>query len=204
MKTNVNVLYHRDCADGFGAAWAAYQKLGYAGVSYHSCSYGEPPPEMEPGGEVYILDFSFPRNVMLEIMERYETVLIDHHETAEEEIGDLPGCHFDTSHSGAVLAWRWFHEESKMPEILLYVEDRDLWKWAASQLTGGVGGTGVIPQGLRSVGPTGRRGPGPGGRSHPAAQPAAGGENRPAFRLAGDWQLECACGEHAAACVRGL
>ena len=131
-NTNVNVLYHRDCADGFGAAWAAYRKLGYAGVRYHSCSYGEPPPEMKHGSVVYILDFSFPRNVMLELMERHEVVLLDHHETAEEEIGDLPGCHFDTSHSGAVLAWRWFHEESKIPEIpeiLLYVEDRDLWKW---------------------------------------------------------------------------
>ena len=131
-NTNVNVLYHRDCADGFGAAWAAYQELGYAGVRYHSCSYGEPPPEMEPGGAVYILDFSFSRNVMLELMERHEIFLIDHHETAEEEIGDLPGCNFDTSHSGAVLAWRWFHEEPEMPEIpeiLLYVEDRDLWKW---------------------------------------------------------------------------
>ena len=129
MNADVNVLYHRDCADGFGAAWAAYQRLGYTGVRYHSCAYGEPPPEMEPGSTVYILDFSFPRNIMLELMERHEVVLIDHHETAEKNIGDLPGCHFDKSHSGAVLAWRRFHEESKIPEILLYVEDRDLWKW---------------------------------------------------------------------------
>ena len=129
MKTTVNVLYHRDCADGFGAAWAAYQRLGNAGVRYHSCAYGEPPPEMEPGSTVYILDFSFSRSIMLKLMDRHEIFLIDHHETAEEEIGDLPGCNFDRSHSGAVLAWLWFHEESKMPEILLYVEDRDLWKW---------------------------------------------------------------------------
>ena len=129
MNKNINILYHRDCADGFGAAWAAYQKLGYAGVSYHSCAYGEPPPEMEPGSTVYILDFSFPRSIMLKLIDGHELFLIDHHETAEEEIGDLPGCNFDTSHSGAVLAWRWFHEGSKTPEILLYVEDRDLWKW---------------------------------------------------------------------------
>ncbi len=130
MSNTRYVIYHRDCADGFGAAWAAYQHLGHAGVSYHPCTYGSPPPEMETGSLVYIMDFSFPRSVMLELLERHEVVLLDHHETAEKDIGDLPGCRFDTSHSGAVLAWNWFNgNEQEPPEILRYVEDRDLWKW---------------------------------------------------------------------------
>lgn len=32
-------------------------------------------------------------------------------------------------HSGAVLAWRHFHGAEPVPEILLYIEDRDLWRW---------------------------------------------------------------------------
>ena len=41
----------------------------------------------------------------------------------------MPGCHFDTGHSGAYLAWRRFHPDEPVPELILYVEDRDLWKW---------------------------------------------------------------------------
>lgn len=39
-------------------------------------------------------------------------------------------CHFDMNHSGAYLAWKVFYpNEPKVPEVVRYVEDRDLWKW---------------------------------------------------------------------------
>ena len=56
-------------------------------------------------------------------------MLIDHHKTAAEDLANVPGCHFDTTRSGAVLAWQHFHPGAPVPEILLYVEDRDLWLW---------------------------------------------------------------------------
>ena len=61
MRNNIHVLYHRDCADGFGAAWAAHRELGREKVEYLPCTYGEPPPEMESGSRVYILDFDVSR-----------------------------------------------------------------------------------------------------------------------------------------------
>lgn len=36
----------------------------------------------------------------------------------------------DLAHSGAVLAWNHFHPGAPVPEVLPYVEDRDLWHWA--------------------------------------------------------------------------
>ena len=60
----VYVIYHDQCPDGFGAAWAAFQALGYttgngSPVHYIPSRYGQKPPEMDPEGVVYILDFSY-------------------------------------------------------------------------------------------------------------------------------------------------
>ena len=125
-----HVIYHAGCADGFGAAWTAWRSLGDQGVHYHPASYGDTPVHMAPGSRVYILDFSYPRETMLDLAAQHEVTLLDHHETAMADIGDLPGCTFDTSTCGAVMAWRHFSEPgSGMPEILSYIEDRDLWRW---------------------------------------------------------------------------
>ncbi|MEN8184087.1 MAG: hypothetical protein ABFS46_16290, partial [Myxococcota bacterium] len=67
-------------------------------------------------------------------------VLLDHHVSsrdrfeADPELGEAlqqVGHHieFDLSHSGAVLAWRHFHPDQEVPELLGYVEDQDLWSW---------------------------------------------------------------------------
>ena len=37
--------------------------------------------------------------------------------------------HFDLDHSGAVLAWQYFHPDEPAPMLLRYVEDQDLWNW---------------------------------------------------------------------------
>ena len=56
--------------------------------------------------------------------------LLDHHKSAMEELqGKVPGCHFDMTKSGAVLAWNFFHPFKTLPPLLAYVQDRDLWQW---------------------------------------------------------------------------
>ena len=54
------VLYHANCNDGFGAAWAAYTHpdLGPE-AEYVPVQYGDTPPDVTEA-MVYILDFSFP------------------------------------------------------------------------------------------------------------------------------------------------
>ena len=51
------VIYHAECTDGFGSAYAAWKLLGNR-AEYHACKHGTPPPEVK-GKNVVILDFSF-------------------------------------------------------------------------------------------------------------------------------------------------
>lgn len=124
------VLYHKGCADGFGAAYAAWTQLRY-GATYIPVAYGDPMPAMPDATEVYILDFSYPRRELVELSERVERLrVLDHHETAEKELIGLDFALFDNSKSGCVLAWEYFNPEREVPELLLYVQDRDLWRWS--------------------------------------------------------------------------
>lgn len=121
------VLYHANCPDGFAAAWAAWMSLGDA-ATYLPVSYGQPLPEIPNEAVVYIVDFSFSRDVLTALDDRAWVHVIDHHTTAEEALRGLPFVTFDMSKSGAVLTWEHFHKEP-VPELLLYIQDRDLWQW---------------------------------------------------------------------------
>src|SRR5207237_3014797 len=48
--------------------------------------------------------------------------------TAEADLRDLPVAHFDMERSGAVITWEHLHQ-SPPPELLRYIQDRDLWRW---------------------------------------------------------------------------
>jgi nanoRNase/pAp phosphatase (c-di-AMP/oligoRNAs hydrolase) len=125
------VIYHADCPDGIGAAWAAWRALGDA-PTYIPLKHDDPVPYDElRGRRVIVLDFSFSRDVMLALQEQCDIVVVDHHSSAMESIGDLPNCHFDMTSSGAVLAWKHFFPfpEHAVPEVLTYIEDRDLDAW---------------------------------------------------------------------------
>lgn len=127
MKTNIYVLYHAHCTDGTGSKYAAWKKFG-KDAKYIAVNYGKPVPEMEPKSEVYILDFSYPRNVLEGLQAVHEKVVVlDHHKTAEEALKGLKCCHFDMHKSGCVLAWEYFHPDVAVPELLLDIQDRDLW-----------------------------------------------------------------------------
>lgn len=132
MKTYV--LYHANCPDGFGAAWAAWTALGADGVEYIPCAYGKPVPTMEEGSRVFIVDFSFSRKELLCLREKMALVLVlDHHKTAQAALEGLDFARFDMAKSGAVLTWEHFFPTEPVPELLLYVQDRDLWQWQLDQ-----------------------------------------------------------------------
>jgi oligoribonuclease NrnB/cAMP/cGMP phosphodiesterase (DHH superfamily) len=127
MKTAV--LYHND-ADGFGAAFAAWFAFG-GDAMYIPVQYGEPFPDLPTTvTSVFIVDFSYKREEMLKIIDRFEQVLVlDHHKTAEQELAGLPNCVLNLDKSGCHLAWDEFCL-GPQPPILAYVEDRDLWRFA--------------------------------------------------------------------------
>ena len=130
MPANTYVLYHHHCDDGFGAAYAAWKALG-AGASYVPVLHGEPPPDMPSGSRVVIVDFAYPRDTLVDMAQRMASVqVLDHHKTAQEDLVGLPFAHLDMTKSGAVLSWEYWHPNEPLPELLRYVEDRDLWRFA--------------------------------------------------------------------------
>jgi hypothetical protein len=130
------IIYHGNCYDGFGAAWAAWKKFGIE-AEYLPMSYGQSFPDDGWGRDCYVLDFSFPsRNIGARQLDQSYVLnvtdfkVIDHHKTAEADLKDYPGCCiFDMNKSGAVLAWEFFHPDKEIPRLLEYVQDRDLWRF---------------------------------------------------------------------------
>tara|TARA_R100000808_G_C2155291_1_gene167374 strand:- start:14187 stop:15035 length:849 start_codon:yes stop_codon:yes gene_type:complete len=122
------VIYHKNCADGFGAAWAAWKLIGNQ-AEYVPASYGAPSPDVT-GKNVAILDFSYDKETIKYMTNCAETlVVIDHHISAKRELANLPNAIFDMNYSGAQLAWDFFHPNKPTPVLIEYIQDRDLWKW---------------------------------------------------------------------------
>jgi len=123
------VIYHGNCHDGFGAAWAAWRALGDR-ATYIPAQYGQPMPEIPDGAVVAMVDISYPRDQLEELAKRCaELTVLDHHATAREDLEGVPFAIFDMNKSGARLAWEFWHPHEPLPKLLAYVEDRDLWRW---------------------------------------------------------------------------
>jgi oligoribonuclease NrnB/cAMP/cGMP phosphodiesterase (DHH superfamily) len=120
------IVYHGDCPDGFGAAFAAWKRYGDE-ADYVPVNHGDPPPDFR-GRHVLVADFAYDRQTTLGLEDSAASlVVLDHHRSAQGEIGDLPFCVFDMERSGAVMAWQHLHN-SPVPLLLQYVQDRDLWR----------------------------------------------------------------------------
>jgi len=128
------VIYHRNCLDGFGAAWAVWNCIGDADVEYLACGYDDDTPDVT-GLDVIFVDFSFKRRVMHHLIEQCKSmVVLDHHASAERELDGIFNYEkaqgvFDMENSGAMLAWKWFNPNSNIPGMLELIEDRDLWRF---------------------------------------------------------------------------
>jgi oligoribonuclease NrnB/cAMP/cGMP phosphodiesterase (DHH superfamily) len=127
-------IYHGNCADGFTAAWAVWKAKGDT-FEYYPGVHDAPPPEVH-GREVVIVDFSYPRPRMEQLVAQASRVLLlDHHQTAQEALqpmldaGVIEGM-IDLTRSGAMLAWNYFHPDQPPPQLLRHVQDRDIWQWA--------------------------------------------------------------------------
>lgn len=122
------VLYHAECSDGFGAAWALWKK--FPNANFLPVKHGHPPPPDLKDRRVVIVDFSYARPI-LEAMasDTKELLVLDHHITAERALDGFSNAYFDQTKSGAVLSWEWTHGTAA-PWLLQYVQDKDLWAWA--------------------------------------------------------------------------
>lgn len=125
-------IYHGNCVDGFGAAWAVRKALGENNVEFFAGFHGDNPPDCTDR-EVLIVDFSYKRPVLLEMAKTAKRILIlDHHLSAQGELTDLPDnvtAVFDMNRSGAMMAWDHFFPDKNAPALIKHVQDRDLWRF---------------------------------------------------------------------------
>jgi oligoribonuclease NrnB/cAMP/cGMP phosphodiesterase (DHH superfamily) len=127
---NIVVIYHDQCRDGFGSAYAAWKKFGDT-ASYIPRKTQQPVPDGLVDKELYILDYSYGKEDLDRLVETNRSVLvIDHHESARAAVTAFPDNIFDINRSGAVLSWQYFHPGTEVPPLLLYVEDHDIWNFA--------------------------------------------------------------------------
>ena len=140
ISTVAVVLYHANCCDGFGAAWVFEQAMveRYRKIYYKSIKYGENPFTLDIAfidRDIYILDFSFPRETLVALAGYGSKVtVIDHHKTAAEDLLGWEDCpenlhiYFDMEYSGASLTSLILAPHTPAHTLIAYIEDRDLWR----------------------------------------------------------------------------
>jgi oligoribonuclease NrnB/cAMP/cGMP phosphodiesterase (DHH superfamily) len=64
------------------------------------------------------------------IKENKKVVALDHHISAEKTTKMAHFHVYALDHSGAVIAWHYFHPKRKVPSLLDHIEDIDIWKFA--------------------------------------------------------------------------
>lgn len=145
------ILYHADCDDGFGAAYAAWLSLGDC-AEYRPVYYGDVlPVELLVDRKMFVLDFSFPPEVIANMAQHAEKiVLLDHHKSAAAQWVDIDPMTnvevlFDMDRSGAQIAWDYFHSGSVRPALIDHIGDRDLWRFNMADTKAFCAGLSLIP-----------------------------------------------------------
>ena len=145
-------IYHGDCLDGFGAAWAIWKR--WRSCEFRPGYYGRDLPlDGTEGKNVLFVDFSASHAALTALAGiAASVVVLDHHKTAKAELeafvtndiiddfqeilekrkraGGLPiVAFFEEQRSGAAMAWEFAcrGEDYPLPMVLSYIQDRDLW-----------------------------------------------------------------------------
>ena len=147
-KDNIDtVLYHGNCADGFGSAfcvWLYYKQtygiLSANKIRYIPCVHSNDPLSAEfveklTGANILMCDFSYKYDQLIRIINVANTFMIlDHHKTAQQDLERVPleMKIFDMSRSGAIITWDFFFPNVSIPKVLGLIQDRDLWTFKMS------------------------------------------------------------------------
>lgn len=141
-------LWHADCTDGFGAAWAIWRR--WPTCTFIPATYGEPLDldDIE-GKNILFVDFSAPAETLRAMVDEGKAasvIVLDHHKSAQASLAGLPVMnlgeeselegvfvHFDMEKSGARLAWEFAFPTIFAPEVIRLIEDRDLWRFRYSK-----------------------------------------------------------------------
>jgi len=128
------VIFHGGCVDGLASCLPIWRKKK-KNIEFIGLKHFQPHPDVT-GRKVLIVDFSFKRPIMEDIISKAKRVtLLDHHKSAKDDLKDLTGPNFnmvfDMTRSGAQIAWDYFYpkEAGVRPYFIEIIADRDLWAW---------------------------------------------------------------------------
>lgn len=125
-------IYHNNCPDGFTAAWVVRKAMRNENIIFYGGVHNDPPPDVT-GKNVILVDFSYSRPVMEQIIAKAASVtILDHHKTAQSDLDGLNEAFviFDMKRSGARIAWDYYFPDKTPPQVLLHIEDYDLRRFA--------------------------------------------------------------------------
>ncbi len=143
----MKILYHANCNDGLASALAVWMEFrealpGGEKVNYIPVNYGDPIPQGVDWEWVIIVDFTYPREQLIQLAQTASQItVIDHHRGSEDIFsnpfpsvnGDISLCDieviFDTGKCGAMLTWERFCKDDPPPVLFEYIQDRDLWRY---------------------------------------------------------------------------
>lgn len=140
-----HVLYHAHCYDGLAAAWVAH---------HHAAAARRPKPALVPvragctwielveqcpallappaGFCALFVDVAPTRSVTQELRSRgVRFGVLDHHKSNAREL-TIPEAYYNMERSGCILSYFYFFgqvHDAAIPWVLLYLEDRDLFRW---------------------------------------------------------------------------
>ena len=153
QKTEKNsiVIYHKNCFDGYGAAWAAYKKYGNDAVYIAASDRLVLPIEVTTIIEnnlstnlehknnhedsyskqfidIYVLDFCYSKENIKILEDNFKTLtVLDHHVSAKENIESAKNHVYSETKSGAYISWQYFHADTSVPILIDYISDADTW-----------------------------------------------------------------------------
>jgi oligoribonuclease NrnB/cAMP/cGMP phosphodiesterase (DHH superfamily) len=127
-------IYHKNCSDGFGAAYSIWVKHKDE-FEYFAADYKDKILPDVSNRDVYMIDFSYKKPVIENMLQTANSItILDHHDSAEKELNDLFNSGkingiFDMNRSGAMITWQYFNPDLPVPKIIEHIQDRDLWKF---------------------------------------------------------------------------
>jgi len=149
MSDDWVIITHKGCRDGFGAAWVAHHYFKSQNIKTHKFLCADPSniddlcTQLDAinniaSKTVISFDVGFTVTDFFKVKKRCPTFMFyDHHVTSYRSFIDhykIPGAfpegfNFNNNKSGVMLAWDYFFPMLTPPKLLLYVEDRDLWRF---------------------------------------------------------------------------
>ncbi|BCH56002.1 hypothetical protein RvVAR031_36120 [Agrobacterium vitis] len=111
-------IYHGNCLDGFGAAWAIWKR--WPNCTFWPAYHGHDMPDIPDNQNVLFVDFSPPIDwIWKHSWKSKSMVIIDHHKTAQADLERL--CSFDGSIEGLGHAFRTCWEQNG-PELAAWFD----------------------------------------------------------------------------------